>query len=317
MAVNLEYYRAFYAVASLGSMGKAAEAMQLTPPTITKTIQALERQLNCTLFTRTSKGVRLTSAGEMLYARVKPGLHLLDSGELEVNLFNALEGGSVRIGVSESAVFNPIVSDAIGTFCLNYPKVKLAIKYQSGKEVNAAIQSGDIDFAIFSISGESDLEGLSVREIAASDNIPVVGRKYMDYARKAVSLKELARLPLVFVESGFSIQAHYTQLYRAHGLKFVPTVEMPTLDMQVRAVKLGLGYSFVPRELIRHHLEEKSILAVNLEEERVFRRTVCLLTGKEIPLSRAAQVLVDTLLETAECCRNGDAAPLSSKEEQG
>lgn len=299
MAVNLEYYRAFYYVASLGSMGKAAEAMQLTPPTITKTIQALEQQLNCPLFTRTSKGVRLTSAGEMLYARVKPGLFLLDSGEFEVNQFNALEGGSVRIGVSESAVFNPIVSDAIGAFCSKYPKVKLSLKYQSGEEMNAAIQSGDIDFAIFSISNESNLDGLTLHEITTSDNVPVVGCKYRDYIGRKVSLAELAELPLVFVKPGFSIQAHYRELYEAHSLEFAPTIEMPTLDMQIRAVKLGLGYSFVPRELIRHHLEEESILIVNLKEENVFQRTVCLLTGKEIPLSRAAQVFVDILLEAA------------------
>lgn len=300
MAVNLEYYRTFYYVASLGSMGKAAEAMQLTPPTITKTIQALERQLNCPLFTRTSKGVRLTSAGELLYARVKPGLLLLDSGELEVNQFNALEGGSVRIGVSESAVFNPIVSDAIGSFCSNYPKVKLTLKYQSGEEVNAAIQSGDIDFAIFSISNESDLDGLTLHEITTSDNIPVVGHKYRDYIGRKVSLIELAELPLIFVKPGFSIQTHYRQLYKAHGLAFSPTIEMPTLDMQVRAVTLGLGYSFVPQELIRHHLEEESILIVDLKEESVFRRTICLLTGNEIPLSRAAQVFVDILLAGAK-----------------
>lgn len=299
MAVNLEYYRTFYYVAALGSMGKAAEAMQLTPPTITKTIQALERQLNCQLFARTSKGVRLTSAGEMLYARVKPGLFLLDSGELEVNQFNALEGGSVRIGVSESAVFNSVVSAAIATFCTRYPKVKLTLKYQSGEKMNSAIQAGDIDFAIFSISDESNLDGLMLHEIAASDNVPVVGCKYRDYIGRKVSLAELTELPLVFVESGFSIQSHYSALYKAHGLEFSPVIEMPTLDMQVRAVKLGLGYSFVPRDLIKHHLEEGSILVVDLKEERVFRRTACLLTGKEIPLSRAAQVFVDILLETA------------------
>lgn len=304
MAVNLEYYRAFYYVAALGSMGKAAEAMRLTPPTITKTIQALERQLNCQLFARTSKGVQLTSAGELLYARVKPGLFLLDSGELEVNQFNALEGGSVRIGVSESAVFNPVVFDAIGTFCSRYPKVKLTLKYQSGVEMNSAIKSGDIDFAIFSISNESNLDGLILHEVAVSDNVPVVGCKYRDYTGRKVSLAELAQLPLVFVESGFSIQSHYCELYKSHGLEFAPIIEMPTLDMQVRAVKLGLGYSFVPRELIRHHLEEKSILVVSLKEESVFRRTVGLLTGKEIPLSRAAQVFVDVLFETARCQGN-------------
>lgn len=300
MAVNLEYYRTFYYVASLGSMGKAAQAMQLTPPTITKTIQALEQQLDCRLFARTSKGVRLTSAGELLYARVKPGLFLLDSGELEVNQFNALNAGAVRIGVSESAAFHSIVSDTVRTFCLKYPKVKLSLKYQSGEGIPSAIQSGNIDFAIFSISNESNLDGLTLHKIAASDNVPVVGRKYKDYIGRTVSLKELARLPLVFVHSGFSIQTHYKEFYEEHGLEFAPVIEMPNLDMQIRAVARGLGYSFVPRDLVRHHLEEGSLSVVDLKEERVFRRTICLLTSNEIPLSRAAQVFVDFLLETAK-----------------
>lgn len=300
MAVNLEYYRVFYSVASLGSMGKAAEAMRLTPSTITKTVQALERQLDCQLFARTSKGVRLTSVGEMLYARVKPGLFLLDSGEHEVNQFNALNGGEVRIGVSESAVFNSVVSDTLYSFCSRYPKVKLSLKYLSGESMNAAIRSGDIDFAIFSISKESNITGLTVHEIAVSSNVPVVGRKYMDYVGRPVSLAELAELPLVFVESGFSIQTHYSELYKEHGLNFSPVIEMPTLDMQIRSVKLGLGYSFVPRDLIRHHLEEGSIHVVDLKEETVFRRTACLLTDDEFPLSRAAQVFVELLLEAAK-----------------
>lgn len=302
MAVNLEYYRTFYYVAELGSMGKAAEAMQLTPPTITKTIQTLERQLNCQLFARTSKGVRLTHAGETLFARIKPGLALLNSGENEVNQLNALEGGAVRIGVSESAVFNSFVFDSIRTFCSRYPKVKLSLKYQSGEKMKSAIQSGDIDFAIFSISNESDLDGLSLHKIASSDNVPVVGRKYRDFAERKVSLSELAELPLIFVESGFSIRDHYMALYKNHDLDFAPVIEMPTLDMQVRAVTLGLGYSFVPRDLIKHHLEEGSILVVDLNEETAFRRTICLLTGNEIPLSRASQVFIDILLDAAKDC---------------
>jgi len=300
MAVNLEYYRTFYYVASLGSMGKAAEVMQLTPPTITKTIQALERQLDCRLFARTSKGVRLTSAGEMLYARVKPGLFLLDSGEHEVNQFNALSAGAVRIGVSESAAFHSIVSDAARTFCLQYPKVKLSLTYQSGESIPSAIQSGDIDFALFSVSQESALDGLTMHKIAVSDNVPVVGRKYEDYIGRTVGLQELAQLPLIFVRSGFSIQTHYKELYKAHNLEFAPVIEMPTLDMQIRAVALGLGYSFVPRDLVRHHLDEGSLSIVNLKEECIFRRTTCLLTGNDIPLSRAAQVFVDILLDTAK-----------------
>lgn len=297
MGANLEYYRTFCCVAALGSMGKAAEELKLTAPTVTKTIQALERQLNCQLFARTSKGVRLTNAGEVLYARVKPGLHLLESGEQEIAQLNALEGGSIRIGVSESAVFNPVVQETIGAFCSRYPKVKLSLNYQSGWQVNDAIRAGEIDFAVFSILDEKIPDGLTAHRLAISENIPIVGRKYREYAQREVSLHELAEIPLIFTGAGFRIQEHYRNLYDAHGVEFAPTIEMPTLNMQIRTVALGLGYSFVPRNLIRHHLEEGSILAVRLKEEPVFRRTVCLLRSGEIPLGRAAQAFVDILLE--------------------
>src|SRR5690554_650256 len=125
MTVNLEYYRTFYKVATLGSMGRAAEEMHLTPPTITKTIQALEQQLNCQLFTRSVKGAHLTAAGEALFTRVEPGLLLLDSGEREINLINSLEGGTVRIGMSEAAACYFTMPAVFGTFCNRYPKVKL------------------------------------------------------------------------------------------------------------------------------------------------------------------------------------------------
>lgn len=300
MAVNLEYYRTFYHVAELGSMGKAAEAMQLTPPTITKTIQTLERQLNCKLFARTSKGVRLTYAGETLYARIKPGLSLLDSGEHEIHQINALEGGAIRIGVSESAAFNSRVSAAIGTFCSRYPKVKLTMKHQTNSELRTSIQSGDFDFALLGVSNKNDWDGLNLYEIATSDNVPVVGRKYRDFAGRKVSLTELAELPLIFVESGFSIRAHYMTLYKNHGLDFAPSIEMPTLDMQIRAVKLGLGYSFVPKDFVQNDIEDGSLTVIDLKEEDMFSRTVCLLISSEIPLSRAAQVFVDILLDAAK-----------------
>ena len=64
MAVTLEYYRSFYAVACSGSVTKAAETLCLTPPTVTKAIQALEQQLDCQLFIRSARGMRLSAEGE-------------------------------------------------------------------------------------------------------------------------------------------------------------------------------------------------------------------------------------------------------------
>lgn len=300
MAVNLEYYRTFYHVANEGSMGKAAERMCLTPPTVTKTIQALEQQLDCRLFTRSAKGVRLTAAGEALYAHVKPGLNLLDSGELEVNMLNSLEGGKVRIGMSEAAAHYFTMPAVFETFCTKYPKVQLEIKHLPTSDAKDKILSGDIDFAIMGLRDTTGTKDFDVYKIYRSDNIPVVGEKYAALAKEPLSLDQLAALPLIFVQSGYSIREYYEKLYRKHGLEFVPIIETPTLDIQLKAVRLGLGYSFVPYPHIKESLENGSLYMLDIIGEKVLERYVCLLTARERPMSRAAQALVDILMAAAD-----------------
>lgn len=67
---NLEYYRAFYAVAQTGNVTKAAELLCLSQPAVTRSIHRLEESLGCKLFTRVSRGVRLTVEGTALFSHV-------------------------------------------------------------------------------------------------------------------------------------------------------------------------------------------------------------------------------------------------------
>ena len=64
---NLEYYRAFYMVAQTGNVTKAAELLCLSQPAVTRSIHRLEESLGCKLFTRVSRGVRLTVEGTALF----------------------------------------------------------------------------------------------------------------------------------------------------------------------------------------------------------------------------------------------------------
>ena len=300
MAVNLEYYRTFYQVASLGSMGKAAEAMCLTPPTVTKTIQALEQQLGCALFTRSPKGVRLTAAGEALYAHVKPGLSLLDAGEEEVNMLNSLDGGKVRMGMSEAAAHYFTMPAVFGSFCSRYPKVQLEIKHLPGSDARDSLLSGDIDFAILGLRDTESTKDLDIHRIYRSDNIPIVGPQYARLAERPIMLEELATLPLIFVQSGYNIREYYEELYKKHGLEFRPNIEAPTLDIQLQAVRLGLGYSFVPYPRVLDDLEAGRLYMLELAEDKMLERYVCLLTAKDRPMSRAAQALIEVLMAAAD-----------------
>ena len=71
MDVNYDYYRVFYHVAKLGNFTQAAHALMRNQPNITRTIKNLEHSLDCTLFIRSNRGVRLTPEGEALFAHIR------------------------------------------------------------------------------------------------------------------------------------------------------------------------------------------------------------------------------------------------------
>ena len=71
MDINFEYYKIFYFVAKYRNMTKAAAALGSNQPNVSRIIKLLESQLNCRLFIREARGIRLTQEGELLYSHAE------------------------------------------------------------------------------------------------------------------------------------------------------------------------------------------------------------------------------------------------------
>ena len=88
MNTNLELYKTFYHVAKNGNITKAANELIVSQPAVSKSIKVLEEQLNTTLFTRNNNGVTLTTAGKIIYDKVKAAMDLIASAEDDLKSFN-------------------------------------------------------------------------------------------------------------------------------------------------------------------------------------------------------------------------------------
>lgn len=97
MSLNFEYYKIFYYVATYKNITRAAEHLCVTRPSVTKAIQNLENQLNCVLFERTKRGVKLTPSGQALYRKIEPACMELFLAEKELEQRKILEQGKLRI----------------------------------------------------------------------------------------------------------------------------------------------------------------------------------------------------------------------------
>ena len=122
MDVNFEYYKIFYYVAKYNNFTKAANILHNSQPNITRAMNCLEQEVNCTLFIRTNRGAFLTPEGERLYTRVSAAMMQIQQAEEELAESVGLEHGSISIGASEIAL-NIYLLDRLKKFHSHFSKI--------------------------------------------------------------------------------------------------------------------------------------------------------------------------------------------------
>ena len=100
MDINFEYYKIFYYVAKYKNITKAAGVLKSNQPNVTRVIKLLESQLNCALFIREPRGLKLTEEGKRLYEHVEVACHHLFNAEAELSSLGEGLGGTIEIGVT-------------------------------------------------------------------------------------------------------------------------------------------------------------------------------------------------------------------------
>src|SRR5262245_43545308 len=106
MKLGLRDMEYFAAVAEHGHVGRAAEALGLSQPALSKSLRRLEHSLRAKLVKRTPKGVDLTSVGAALSERLR-GLRLsLEDIAREADDLSQGRAGHLRVGAAESTVIN-------------------------------------------------------------------------------------------------------------------------------------------------------------------------------------------------------------------
>jgi DNA-binding transcriptional LysR family regulator len=137
----LDGVEAFLKVAQHRNFRRAAAELGVTPSAIGQAVRALEARLGTTLFTRTTRSVGLTEAGEQFLARAKPAFEELVAASAVARDLGQRPSGLLRLSVPRSVV--PILLEPlIASFCQAYPEVEVEVA-ASEKLVDLAAQGFD------------------------------------------------------------------------------------------------------------------------------------------------------------------------------
>lgn len=293
MDINLEYYKIFYYAARGKSITLAAEKLAISQPAVSQAIKHLETALSCALFVRTSRGVRLTKEGEMLFSYVERGYESILSGEKKLLEMLNLDEGEICVGASDMTLQFYLLP-YLEQFHEKYPKIRIKVTNAPTPETLRHLADGKIDFGIVStpIPSHPHLKVVPVREIS---DIFVAGRKFETLKGKRLSYRELEQYPVMCLEGATSTREYVEQFLRQEGVSLRPEFELATSDMLIQFAVRNLGIASVVSEFAERKIAEGELFPLTFQRE-IPKRQFCIVSDERVSLSAAASKLLDILL---------------------
>jgi DNA-binding transcriptional LysR family regulator len=242
--VEVQQARVFLTVAREGSFSAAARRLYRTQPTVTMSIQKLERELAARLFERAGHGVRLTRAGHLLMESVGPLLEQWDRtrGRLQESADRVLRG-PVQVGAGEAAMLY-LLPGPIRVFLRRHPRVDVIIRHQSAEDTLAMLRQGELDFAIRSLpEPPADMAYFPFR---TADRLLIAPRNHPIHRTRTLTLETLSKHPFILPRHGSATRKLIEGLFAERGLPLKVSLEAGGWETIKRYAGLGLGIGVVP-----------------------------------------------------------------------
>lgn len=293
MNVNLEYYKIFYYVSTMGSFTLAAEELCISQPAVSQGIKMLENGLGSRLFLRTPKGVRLTAEGEVLFSYVKRGYEYILLGESTFQKMLNLENGEIRIGASDMTLQFYLLP-YLEQFHEQYPKIKVTVTNAPTPETLEHIYAGRIDFGIVSspFIAKPEIQITRVREV---HDVFVAGNKFLDLKNRTIQYSELEKFPLIYLEHNTSTRKNMDEYLESNGVNVKPEFELANSDMIVQFALRNLGIGCVVRDFASRYIESGELFEI-MFNQKIPDRDMCIITSDKNPTSTASKRLLDMMI---------------------
>jgi DNA-binding transcriptional LysR family regulator len=238
MSLNLQHLWAFHAVAADGSISRAARRLQLSQPTLSQQIRTLELRHKVSLFEGRKPPLRLTRAGEDLFALTRRLFAVVQ--EVETFFDAASDGlaGALRLG-SDSPTY---AARLAAGFAERTPGGLIKVRIGNADEVVAWLTDGGIDAAISSdppASSAFHYQPLYRDQLVAAFPIEVAS-----LAPEPCTLSDCASYTLLLREPASRTRRATERMLDAAGVSPRSRIELHTREAIREAISLGLGMSF-------------------------------------------------------------------------
>jgi DNA-binding transcriptional LysR family regulator len=266
--MELRHLTYFVAVAETSNFTKAAARCFVAQSALSQQVARLETEVGSPLFSRTSRSVRLTEAGELLLPLARRILADVDNAQSELDALGGLRRGRLRLGLIQSTA-KPIDQIAVlGDFHEKFPAIDILVTNEPSSAMVAAVGAGTLDVAIVGFGPDDLPPSLSHRTLHVDPLVAVVSRRHPLAGRATVGVAALVgSRPFIHFIAGSGLRHHVDAAFARAGVSVSHSFELGQGSDVIRLAALDIGVAIVPASAVT---EAGSVLQVG-EEYRVIR----------------------------------------------
>ncbi|ABX43714.1 LysR family transcriptional regulator [Lachnoclostridium phytofermentans] len=263
---SLSAYRIFNAVAKTENISLAAKELYISQPAISKAIAKLEQSMSVALFTRNSRGVKLTEEGKQLYCYTRTAFETLKEGEDAMKRIHQLGIGHIRIGVS-TTLCKFVLLPFLKEFVDEYPHIRFTIQCQSTLQTLDLIEEGKLDIGL--VGKPDTLKGMVFKKVGEIQDIFIATNSYLDNlrireGRELTGRELLEKGNLMLLDEKNITRMYIDEYFAKRQLKPVQILEVSSMDLLIEFAKTSLGIACVIGEFVKNELDCGELTEISL-----------------------------------------------------
>jgi DNA-binding transcriptional LysR family regulator len=286
--------RYFSETAQSRSIRAASERLHVSPSAISRQIAKLEHELRTPVFDRRAQGMTLTAAGKLLQAQVDGVIREFARVKSHISALQNIQSGTVDIYCFQTAI-ESFVAPVLHRFHVQYPNVAFNVHVSSTDEAMEALTSGAAEIGL--ILSPPVRDNIASTEVFRDMMVASCSPAHPLARRKAVSLRELTKYPLVLTEPSFGLRQQIDRELNRHDIEPDVFCVTNSLALVKGLSSVGDQCTLLPRFAVEQEVSAGTLCAVSVREfaARPLVFSVCTLKGKTV--SPAAQAFVDAVID--------------------
>jgi DNA-binding transcriptional LysR family regulator len=264
--IDSQYLRVFCALSRHLNMSRAAQELELTPSGISHCLKALEADLGCRLFERTSRRVSLTPAGLEFRAEAEAILERMGDARTKLRSWIDWRRGGLRIAACITAC-QYILPLALREFRESFPTFTIQIHPCTSQQALEFIAEDEVDLALF--VEPPSCPGVRFVPLA-EDELHFLVHPIHPWTKRG-AVRDVAKQNFILPERTNETHSLVDAYFQKDGVKIKPFIEIGNEEAIKQFVRLGLGVGLLPKWIAANEIRQGALVSIPLGRRRLKR----------------------------------------------